>query len=294
MSIASDPSVQALIQRAREEDLGAGDLSSSLLPNPAEQATFRLLAQEPGVLGGQEVAAAVLAAYEPRIELEWLAGARDGFAWTDVPADLALIRGPLASILSAERILLNFLQRLSGIATVTRRYVDAVSGTNAVILDTRKTIPGWRVLDKYAVRCGGGQNHRFGLYDAVLIKDNHIAGVATQDLAAAVLGMIEKLRALGAKPSFVEIEADTPDQAAALLQVPGVDVVLVDNFALADMREMVSLRDTLGLRGKVALEASGGITLATVGAVAQTGVDRISVGALTHSAPALNLSLDRA
>ena len=199
----------------------------------------------------------------------------------------------MGPILSAERVLLNFLQRLCGIATLTGSFVDAAAGTDAAIYDTRKTAPGWRVLEKYAVRCGGGRNHRRGLFDAVLIKDNHLAGVDPDRLAGTVFEMLNRLSTSDAKPAFVEVEADSPDQVEALLTVVGIDVVLLDNFSVENLREAVATRDRLGLGGKVALEASGGVTLETVTAVAETGVDRISIGALTHSPRAIDLSLER-
>ncbi|HNQ23155.1 MAG TPA: carboxylating nicotinate-nucleotide diphosphorylase [Phycisphaerae bacterium] len=293
MDIAEEKSVLRLIELAREEDLGSGDLSSSLLPAPELPATFRLIAQEPGVLAGQRIALSVLRAYDPTIQLEWLEGVQDGLAWDDTPRALASIRGPLGVVLSAERVLLNFLQRLSGIATLTRRYVEAVAGTGAAILDTRKTTPGWRLLEKYAVRCGGGHNHRFGLYDAVLIKDNHLAGIPLNRLAGAVFEMLNHLSSTGVRPAFVEVEADAPEQAEELFKVVGVDVILLDNFALEDVVRIVQRRGDLGLQGKIDLEASGGVDLRTVRALAEAGVERISVGALTHAARGLNLSLER-
>ena len=293
MEIADWPAVRRLIQLARDEDLGSGDLSSSLLPDPAAPARFALIAKQPGVLAGQALAAAVLDAYDSSLAIEWLPGQADGTRWTQVPHRLAEITGPLAVALSAERVLLNFLQRLCGIATLTSRYVDAVAGTAARVLDTRKTTPGWRSLEKYAVRCGGGHNHRQGLFDAVLIKDNHLAGVPPPRLAAAVFDMLNTLASQGAKPTFVQVEADTLEQVEELFKVVGIDIILLDNFTPMQLAAARARRDELGLGGKVLLEASGGITLETIGAVAQTGVERISVGALTHAAIGLDLSLER-
>jgi len=293
MSVADFEAVRRLIELAKAEDFGPGDLSSSLLDDPDQRATFHLIAKQRGVFAGREVAAAVLAAYGTSMDLEWSASGVDGRQIDSLPTHLATVCGPLGTVLSAERVLLNFLQRLCGVATLTRAFVDAVAGTDATIFDTRKTTPGWRVLEKYAVRCGGGSNHRMGLYDAVLIKDNHLAGIGTTRLANAVFEMLGRLSMRNVNPTFVEIEADGVDQVKQLLKVVGIDAILLDNFSLDQLREAVILRDNLGLRGKVALEASGGITLQTVRAVAQTGVDRISVGTLTHSAPALDLSLDR-
>ena len=293
MSIADDEGVARLIALAKEEDLGAGDVSTGLLPDGGARAEFRLLAKEQGVFAGREIVPAVLHAYDPSIEIEWLESGIDGALIETVPVTLAMISGPLDAVLSAERVVLNFLQRLCGVATMTRRFVDAVADTGAIICDTRKTTPGWRTLEKYAVRCGGGVNHRQGLYDAVLIKDNHLAGVEPQRVAGTVFEMLNRLSQSGQQPVFVEVEAENLMQVEGLLKVVGIDAILLDNFSLADLREAVALRDGFGLGGNVLLEASGGVTLSTVRAVAETGVDRISVGALTHSATAIDLSLER-
>ena len=293
MRPADDKEVAELIALAKREDLASGDLSTSLIGDPHASTEFRLIGNERGVFAGRDVAPAVLKAYHDAIEIDWTELGCDGASIENTPAVLATLRGPVGVILSAERVLLNFLQRLSGIATLTRAYVDAVTGTDAAVFDTRKTTPGWRTLEKYAVRCGGGSNHRQGLFDAVLIKDNHLAGVDTSRLARTVFEMLNRLGASGARPAFVEVEADTLEQVEELLKVVGLDVIMLDNFALHDLRRAVALRDGHGLRGKVALEASGGITLDRVRAVAETGVDRIAVGAITHSAPALDPSMER-
>jgi len=293
MSIAGDESVLRLIAAAKAGDLGRGDLTSQLLAHPQKPAEFQLVAKQTGVFAGTEIALPILHAYDPQLSLDWEKGVTDGQAFSAVPQTLATLRGPLASLLSAERVLLNFLQRLSGIATLTRRYVDAVKGTKVTILDTRKTTPGMRNLERYAVRCGGGVNHRSGLFDAVLIKDNHLAGVETPRLAAELFAMLNRLGANRAEPAFVEVEAQSFAQVAEMLKVVGIDIILLDNFEISGLREAVALRDAVGLRGKIALEASGGVNLETVRAIAETGVERISVGALTHSAPALDLSLER-
>ena len=293
MTIAEQEDVQALIALAKSEDLGDGDISADLLADRDEQGEFRLVAREAGVFAGREIAGAVLAAYHDDIALEWTDAGVDGSAVSERDPSLAVLRGPVGPVLSAERVLLNFLQRLSAIATLTRRYVDAVAGTSAAIFDTRKTTPGWRTLEKYAVRCGGGRNHRFGLYDAVLIKDNHLAGIAPARLASAVFDMLNALSQAPRRPSFVEVEVDTLEQLEALLAVVGIDVILLDNFSPARLRDAVAMRDAFGLAGKVALEASGGVDLDSVRAIAETGVERISVGAITHSAAALDLSLER-
>ena len=293
MSVAEDEGVRRLIELAKNEDLGRGDISSALLDDSEQAASFHLIAKQRGVFAGREIAPVVLAAYGPSIEIQWTAAGVDGQRLDAPPTHLATVRGPLGAVLAAERVVLNFLQRLCGVATLTRTYVDAVAGTHATIYDTRKTTPGWRALEKYAVRCGGGTNHRVGLHDAVLIKDNHLAGIAPGRLAHRVFEMLNRSPARDVEPTFVEVEAQSLAQLAGLLKVVGIDAILLDNFSVPQLREAVSLRDGLGLRGKVALEASGGITLQTVRAVAATGVERISVGAITHSAVALDLSLDR-
>jgi nicotinate-nucleotide pyrophosphorylase (carboxylating) len=294
VSLADDPTVVELIALARREDLGTGDITSLLLPAPDQPARLRLIARQPGVFAGREIAEAVAAAYDPRIAIRWADIGRDGARWHRAPAELAEFTGPLAALLAAERVVLNFLQRLCGVATRTRAFVDAVAGTAGRIYDTRKTIPAWRVLDKYAVRCGGGLNHRLGLHDAVLIKDNHLAGVSDDRLAYAVFDMLNRLSQQGGPaPQFVQVECAGLAQLAELLKVTGIDSILLDNFSVDALRQAVALRDDLGLAGKVALEASGGVSLDNVRAIAETGVDRISVGSITHSAAALDLALDR-
>ncbi len=293
MLLTDDDGIARLIELAKGEDLGSGDITTDLLVEPGEPAAFRLIAKQAGVFAGREIAPAVLRAYDGTINIAWTDHGCDGQRFDAVPVDIATIRGPLGAVLAAERVLLNFLQRLSGIATLTRSYVDAVAGTAAAIYDTRKTTPGWRQLEKYAVRCGGGSNHRQGLFDAVLIKDNHLAGVETERLPAAVFDMLNRLAPGKVTPSFVEVEAQTAAQVEALLTVVGIDVILLDNFSLDELCNAVAFRNSRGLSGKIAFEASGGITLATVRAVAETGVDRISIGAITHSATALDLSLER-
>ena len=293
MSIADDQAVAELIALARREDLGPADITASLIGDPNARTTFRLMAKQPGVFAGCEVAPAIVHAYDPSIEIAWTDATHDGFTIESAPLELALLHGPLGSLLSAERVLLNFLQHLSGVATLTRAFVDAVEGTNAQILDTRKTTPGWRTLEKYAVRCGGGTNHRQGLFDAVLIKDNHLSRVERQRLAGTIFDMLNRLGSSDAKPAMIEIEAGSVAEVEHLLKVMGIDVILLDNFSLDELREAVQLRKDCGLRDKIALEASGGIQLNNVRDVARTGVDRISVGALTHSVAALDLSMER-
>ncbi|MCH8805767.1 MAG: nicotinate-nucleotide diphosphorylase [Planctomycetes bacterium] len=306
-----------LIEIACEEDLGAtGDITSALLEGD-EPVEARLVPRADGVICGLAIGPAICDVFAQRSGFE-LAFAtptrddgpgRDGFVVR--PGEcVATIRGRRTVVLCSERTLLNFLGRMSGVATLTRRFVDAAREVNAdvQIVDTRKTIPGWRELDKYAVRCGGAQNHRQGLYDAVLIKDNHLAGTPPERLASALFDMLNRLVPLSAKseaspdqqarglhpgrPSFVEVEVDDLAQFEAVCSVLGVDIVLLDNFSPAQMRAAVERRDALGLRGKVRLEASGRVTLDNVAEIAATGVDRIAVGALTHSAPTLDIGLD--
>lgn len=209
-------------------------------------------------------------------------------------SEVGVLRASRSSALTVERTVLNFLGRMSGVATLTRQFVDAAHAANpdVLVMDTRKTIPGWRELDKYAVRCGGGTNHRDGLHDAILIKDNHLAGVPTERLASTLFDMLNRIDELPVKPKFVEVEVDNLTQFEQVCRVLGVDIILLDNFSGEDLRRVVEMRDSLGLSGKLALEASGGVTLETIADIAATGVDRISVGALTHSAPALDIGLD--
>jgi len=197
----------------------------------------------------------------------------------------------LRSLLAAERVVLNFLQHLSGVATHTHRFVRRVEGTGGKIYDTRKTLPGMRLLEKYAVRCGGGYNHRIGLFDGLLVKDNHLAGLAPRDLHAYLGDVVARSRA-EAPDRLIEVESDSLDQLREVLKVPGIDLILLDNMDCPAMAAAVELRNQSGQRGKVALEASGGVTLETVRPIALTGVERIAVGALTHSAPALDVGLD--
>jgi len=282
--------LRRLLALAKAEDLGGGDVTGELLPAelPAEA---RFVARQELVFCGGMTLCAIAGAYDPAIVTDVSAG--DG-TMVGAGAELAGWRGPARGVLAAERVALNFIQRLSGISTMTRRYVEAVAGTGAAIMDTRKTTPGWRDLEKYAVRCGGGQNHRRGLYDAILVKDNHLGVLARAGSADAVGDLAVMLagasRRLGPE-GFVEVEVDTLEQFEAALKLP-LDVILLDNMPCEQMRRAVALRDSAGLRGRVKIEASGGVTLATVGAIAACGVERISVGALTHSAPAVDIGLD--
>jgi len=279
-----------LLEMARRADLGGGDVTDVVVPADAV-VRGRFVAREPLVACGVAMLDAIAAAYDAGIATAPLAD--EG---TRVAAGEALAEwtGPARSVLAAERVALNFLQRLCGVATLTASYVEAVAGTAARIYDTRKTIPGWRQLDKYAVRAGGGCNHRMGLYDAVLVKDNHLAILAASgvdeplaEAARRLAGVRDHLPAGG----FVEVEVDGLDQLGRALTLD-VDVILLDNMAPDVLREAAAMRDAAGAAGRIELEASGGITLANVRAAAEAGVERISVGALTHSAPAVDIALD--
>jgi nicotinate-nucleotide pyrophosphorylase (carboxylating) len=287
---AERENLRRLLELAQGEDLGGGDVTGAVLP-PQTSGTARFLAREPLVVCGAAFLAQIARAYSPGIRTQVFAAEGDA---VEPPSPLAEWEGPVVSMLSAERVALNFVQHLSGVATATRQYVEAVAGTGATIVDTRKTTPGWRALEKYAVRAGGGRNHRMGLYDAVLVKDNHLSALSRaggRDPIAALADRIEPLRATLGKTGFVEVEADTPEQVDAALRLP-VDIVMLDNMTPDQLRQAVRRRDEAGLAGKVQLEASGSITLANVREVAATGVERIAVGAITHSARAVDIAMD--
>ena len=272
-----------LIERALAEDLGDGDLTTRAVVPEGAGARAVIRQKEPGVVAGLGVARAVVEHVDE--QLEWVAHCPEGL-WRETGV-VAEMTGDAASILAAERVALNFLGRLSGVATLTARYVRAVDGTGARILDTRKTTPGLRELEKEAVRAGGGVSHRSGLYDGILVKENHAAlaggvGEAAR-LAVAAAPAVEPDR--GAEPLLVEVECATLNEVEDALAA-GVPRILLDNMAPDELRRAVELA-----KGRAELEASGGISLETVRAVAEAGVDYISVGALTHSAPALDVSL---
>ena len=274
-----------LLALALDEDLGTnGDLTSRALIPPDRIGAAVLVARTLGVIAGLPAAQRTFARIDSSLSFEQQID--DGSA-VQHGTRLATIRGRMAAILIAERTALNFLQRLSGVATQTRRHVDLVAGLPVQLLDTRKTTPGWRLLEKYAVRCGGGHNHRMGLGDGVLIKDNHLAalGPGLDSVAEAV----RRARTQYGTKYSLEVEVDNLDQLdRALAEKP--DIVLLDNMPLADLREAVRRRNAVA--PGVLLEASGGVNLQTVRGIAETGVDRISVGALTHSAIALDIALD--
>jgi nicotinate-nucleotide pyrophosphorylase (carboxylating) len=270
--------IEPVVRAALLEDLGrAGDVTAAACLPAGEQITATFAARVEGRLAGLDCARLAIAAMDPTARFETNRGDGDDIAVGEV---IARVSGDARAILSSERVALNLLSRLCGVATLTRTYVRAVEGTGARIVCTRKTTPGLRALEKYAVRCGGGVNHRFGLDDAILIKDNHIAA------CGGVAKALERARAAAGHLMKIEIEVDRLDQLDEALPFRP-DVIMLDNFALGDLRTAVAR-----VAGAVVLEASGGVTLATVRAIAETGVDAISVGALTHSAPILDIGLD--
>lgn len=273
---------RTLIDLALAEDIGSGDVTSRYFVPEDRMARAFIVARTEGVISGAEVAQAVFRAVDASLSIAILVP--DG-SRVSAGAMVLRVEGPARSILTAERTALNFLQRLSGVASLTRRYVDAISGTGAAILDTRKTTPGYRMLEKAAVVHGGGTNHRFGLFDRAMVKDNHL--VAENSLSILQAGIV-KLKT--DRPEVeVELEADRLEQVEAFLGLDGVDYLLLDNMSLEDLRAAVAMRNG---RTIPRLEASGGVNLETVRGIAETGVDFISVGALTHSAPSLDLGLD--
>lgn len=270
--------VEDAVRAALLEDLGrAGDITTNATIPAAKPARAVIAARQPGIVAGLDLARAAFRLLDPALRFEALIA---DSAAISPGAILATIEGPARALLSAERVALNFLGRLSGIATLTSRYVSAVAHTRARIVCTRKTTPGLRTFEKYAVLCGGGVNHRFGLDDAILIKDNHIA------VAGGIIPALRAVKAAIGHLVKIEIEVDTLDQLDEVLN-EGADVVLLDNMPPAQLREAVTR-----VRGRLLTEASGGVTLETIAAIAESGVDMISVGALTHSAKVLDLGLD--
>ncbi len=263
------------IKRALDEDLGAGDVTTNNIVRDNASATARIVSKQDGIVSGVDVAQDVFLALDESVE--FISSVSDGARV--VTGQLLLeLAGPARAVFSGERTALNFLGRMSGIATLTRQFVDAIAGTKVVILDTRKTVPGLRAIDKLAVRHGGGQNHRFGLYDMVLIKDNHI------DYAGSLSEAIRRIQASGTSRD-IEVEARTIDEVQEALDL-GIKRILLDNMSVVELREAVNLG-----AGKAKLEASGNVTLDNVREVAEAGVDFISIGALTHSAKAFDVSL---
>ncbi|MGC5170826.1 carboxylating nicotinate-nucleotide diphosphorylase [Microbacterium sp. DT81.1] len=273
--------IDRAVAAALEEDAPWGDITSETLITPDAQARAELVGRESGVFSGGEVFAAAFRLTDPRITVEPLV--EDG-EWFAAGSTLAIVAGPARGVLTGERVGLNFVQRMSGIATLTSRYVAEVAHTGARVADTRKTTPGLRAFERHAVMNGGGHNHRHSLSDAVMAKDNHLAVLAQKGVSvtAALQGAIARL----SHTTHVEVEVDRLDQIEAVLAA-GIGTIMLDNFSLDDLRRGV---EQVG--GRATVEASGGVSLATVRAIAETGVDVISVGALTHSAPALDLALD--
>ena len=267
----------ALLDRALAEDLGTGDATSQAVLDPFLKISSRLEARESLVVCGLELAEATFRQLDETIRFE--SHLRDGSS-ASAGSVVATIEGTAIAILAAERTALNFVQRMSGIATETKRYVSAVSETGVTIVDTRKTIPGWRVLDKYAVRIGGGRNHRSGLYDAILIKDNHIAAAGGVGIA------IQAVKNAAAEHLWLQVEVESLEDAEEAIGC-GIDSLLLDNRSVSELREFVKQFGTSCI-----LEASGGVTLETVNEIAKTGVHRISIGALTHSSKAADLALE--
>jgi nicotinate-nucleotide pyrophosphorylase (carboxylating) len=272
--------VQRVVDLALDEDAPFGDLTSQTLVPATAVATADLVAREPGVLAGADVFEIAMTTLDPSVEVTLHVADGDAF---ERGAVLASVVGPARAVLQAERVALNLVQRMTGIATLTRTYVEAVAaaGTGARVVDTRKTTPGLRALERHAVRCGGGHNHRYSLSDAVMAKDNHLAVIP--DLTAALRRAADELP----HTTHIEVEVDRLDQLDAVLDAGVVGTIMLDNFSLDDLRAGVA-----HIAGRTRVEASGGITLDTIADVAATGVDVISVGALTHSVRALDLGLD--
>ncbi|MBF8267544.1 MAG: Nicotinate-nucleotide diphosphorylase (Carboxylating) [Dehalococcoidia bacterium] len=275
------PSIHSLVERALAEDVGSGDVTTDCLIPPDIRGLGTIVAKAPGVIAGLEVALEVFRRCDPSVEARVLMADGSQVAPGNVVAE---VEGTIGGILKAERVALNFLQRLSAVATETSRYVKAVEGTGARILETRKTTPGLRELEKYAVRVGGGHNHRQGLSDGVLIKDNHIATLRSRGLTLEQIVRMARDRA--PHTLRIEVEVETVEEAREALKA-APDAILLDNMSLEKMREAVTM-----VKGRCLLEASGGVNLSNVRAVAETGVDLISVGALTHSVRAMDISLD--
>jgi nicotinate-nucleotide pyrophosphorylase (carboxylating) len=274
MAVATD-TLERIVHAALAEDIGAGDVTTEATVTTDAVGTAAILVKEAGVVCGLAAVETTFRTLDPGIRFE--AFTRDGDA-VEAPALVARVAGSLGAILTGERVALNFLGRLSGVATLTRSYVEAIAGTRAVVLDTRKTTPGLRALEKHAVAAGGGRNHRFGLDDAVLIKDNHLRA------AGSIGAAVELVRKATDLP--IAVECDTLEQVGEALDL-GVDAILLDNMTPAELRQAVELAN-----GRARLEASGGITLENIRSIAETGVDEISVGALTHSARSLDVSLE--
>jgi len=281
MELPNTPQIKRLIRQAIAEDFSQGDMTTEALIPETSQSKALVTAKARGIIAGTEVAKQVFLKVDPKLEVDILI--KDG-AEVKLGDVIARIEGRTASILKAERVALNFLQRLSGIASETARYVQSVKGLPVYIMDTRKTTPGLRMLEKYAVRVGGGKNHRMHLADGILIKDNHIAVLRRRGLS--IKEIVAKARHKASPELKIEVEVKTPEEAIQAAEA-GADIVMLDNMNLEDMQRAVLL-----VKSRALIEASGGITLESVRAVAETGVDLISIGALTHSPKALDISLE--
>jgi len=277
LNIGSSKLVDRIIENALDEDIGPGDITTSAIVDPELKGEARLLAKEELVLAGMEIFSRVFSILGPGITVE--SQFHDGDMVRD-GAWIALLKGSMRGILIGERTALNFLQHLSGIATLTRRYVEKTYPATVRVIDTRKTTPGLRILEKYAVRIGGGANHRFGLFDGILIKDNHIA------TAGSISKAVERLKTRVPHTLRIEIEVTDIESLEEAINA-GADAVLLDNMSLEEMSSAVSIAG-----GRVILEASGGVTLESIGEIAKTGVDLISVGAITHSARSVDISIE--
>ena len=274
------PTISEIVAAALLEDIGQGDLTSQYFVPETQRCQARIIAKQPAVAAGLRVAMEVFQQVDNSLIVA--PEVVDGEA-VEIGGSIMYIAGPCRAVLRGERVALNFLQQLSGVATLARRYVEAVKGTRAQILDTRKTVPGLRALQKAAVVAGGGRNHRFGLYDRVMVKDNHLLASSSLTYLQECIDNVKT----DLPDILVELEADTLAQVRAFLQLRGVDIILLDNMSNAQRREAVGLG-----QGVVKFEASGGVNLESVRAIAETGVDFISIGALTHSAAAVDFSLE--
>jgi len=294
-SFPSFDEVKDLILLARREDAGDNDVTSRLAVSDDAAGVGTLVQKEVGIACGLPIVEMICGVYDERLKVEQIPGFHldiiEGRFSDARVTPLLRMRGPKRSLLAAERVILNFLQHLSGVATQTQRYVRRIEGTRAKVYDTRKTTPGFRALEKYAVRAGGGQNHRMNLSNGVLIKDNHLARVESKNLAGFLSEIVTRSR-VEAPGRMIEVEVTSLDQLREALKVDDIDVIMLDNMDCPRMQSAVEMRDKAGKKGKVELEASGGVTLETIRPIALCGVERISVGAITHSVPALDISLE--
>ena len=276
--------INRLVRMALDEDVPHGDTTSQTLIPASARITAQLSAREPGILCGEDIFTAAFTLTDPAVSVAFTLHDAERFQKSQT---LATIQGPARAILQAERVALNFLQRLCGIATLTAAYVSEIAGTKCRIVDTRKTTPGLRLIERYAVRCGGGQNHRYSLSDAVMAKDNHLAAVVADPAGPNLIEALKSLRQKLPHTTHIEVEVDRLDQIEPILSSGAVDTIMLDNFSTPDL-----LAGVRQVAGRALIEASGGITLPRVREVALTGVDIISIGALTHSVRALDLGLD--